>query len=299
MPNVTPRARYNSKETYESYLNGLGDNLFKTWDSNVRAGYLAGLTAQQINRAVLGSVKDMEPGQMQGLRRSLEMNTRTMVASMAEEARDATYKANSKLFSGYRYVGTLDDRTCLVCGEMDGKVFETLEEAPELPQHPNCRCLLLPEIKGMEGFDEDDERASADGPVSANMSYSDWLKTQSDDVVRDILRPTRFAMYKDGTEISAFVVDGRALAIKDMEAADNVSSSKESDNAKNATVSSTERLAKARTLGDLATYARDEWGIKNIDLDGLDASAIKGTFEAMEKALKEHSELKGYKYPSN
>jgi hypothetical protein len=131
---------YRTKETYESYINTFGDNVFKTWDSNVRAGYLAGLTAQQINRAVLGSVKDMEPGQMKKLRKSLEMNTRTMVAHLAETARDSVYKANSRLFSGYRYIGTLDSRTCLECGVLDGKVFEGSEvpKKPELPQHPNC-----------------------------------------------------------------------------------------------------------------------------------------------------------------
>ena len=153
---------------------------------------------------------------MQGLRNSLERNTRTMVASMAETARDATYKANSKLFSGYRYVGTLDDRTCLVCGELDGQVFETLDEAPELPAHDNCRCLYIPELKGMEGFDDDDERASMDGLVSANMTYEDWLKTQPDDVVRDILGPTRFNAYKNGMPITSFVSDGKAMTLEQL-----------------------------------------------------------------------------------
>jgi hypothetical protein len=128
----------NGHETFESYLDGLGDNLYKTWDTNVRAGYLAGLTAKQINRAVLGSVKDVDPGQMQKLRQSLERNTKTMVASLAETARNETYKANSRLFSGYRYLGVLDSRQCLVCGSRDGKRYETLEEAPTLPSHMNC-----------------------------------------------------------------------------------------------------------------------------------------------------------------
>ncbi len=65
-------AGYSTKETYDSYLDKLSGDLFKTWDANVRAGYLAGLTAKQINRTVLGSVNGLEPGQMQGLRRSLK-----------------------------------------------------------------------------------------------------------------------------------------------------------------------------------------------------------------------------------
>jgi len=326
------------KDTYESFLDTYGDNVFKTWDSQVRAGYMAGLTAKQINRNVLGSVKDFEPGQMQALRRSLETNTRTMVAHLAETARNETYRQNSRLFSGYRYLGTLDSRTCLekgqlietplgnrkiesinigdyviggsgearkvigkfsdkrddciltielsngkeirctrdhefligkvwkeaaellvrekindtlhiksikklfkrttvyditvdidhsfkvfgcvlhnclVCGELDGKKFQSTDE-PDLPQHPNCRCLYLPCIKGMEDFDDDDERASADGPVSASMTYEDWLKTQPENVQRDILGPTRFDLYKEGMPITSFVANGSTLNLQQL-----------------------------------------------------------------------------------
>jgi SPP1 gp7 family putative phage head morphogenesis protein len=212
-------------ETFETYLNGLSENMYKTWDTQVRAGYLTGMTAKQINRAVLGSADGLDPGQMQVLRRSLETNTRTMVASMSAMARNAVYEANSKLFSGYRYVGTLDSRTCLVCGELDGKVFKEIEEAPKLPRHHNCRCLLVPIVKGMEEKDEDDTRASVDGPVSANMSYQDWLKTQLDEVVRDILGPARFEMYKRGEEISGFVADGRTLTLKQLKETEGLKNS--------------------------------------------------------------------------
>jgi len=105
---------------------------------------------------------------------------------------------------------------CLVCGELDGKKFETLEEAPTLPQHHNCRCLYLPVIKGMEDFDEDDERASVNGPVPANMTYEDWLKTQPDDVVRDILGPTRFDLYQNGMPITSFVANGSTLNLQQL-----------------------------------------------------------------------------------
>jgi hypothetical protein len=71
-------------------------------------------------------------------------------------------------------------------------------------------------IKGLEEWDADDERASVDGPVSAKTTWRDWLSKQPDDVVRDILGPTRYEIYKMGTPISSFVVDGKTLTLKQL-----------------------------------------------------------------------------------
>jgi len=269
----------NGHETFETYLDGLGDNLYKTWDSQVRAGYLAGLTAKQINRNVLGSVKDLEPGQMQTLRRSLERNTRTMVASMAEMARDETYRKNSRLFSGYRYLGTLDSRTCLACGELDGKKFETLEEAPALPSHHNCRCLYLPCVKGMEDFDDGDERASVDGPVSVNTTYDDWLKTQPDDVVRDILGPTRFEMYKSGIEINTFVTDGRTLTLKELADKEGIDLANSKEQVNNTDTTVINRI-------------KNITGIQDISLTGIKNEVQDGILEAFDDALEKYPSLR-------
>jgi hypothetical protein len=135
---------------------------------------------------------------------------------MGNEARKAVYAANSGLFSGYRRIETLDSRTCVVCGLADQKIYKTLDEAPTLPQHPNCRGLYLPVIKGLEEWEADDERASVDGPVPAKTTWRDWLSKQPDDVVRDILGPARYEIYKMGTPISSFVVDGKTLNLQQL-----------------------------------------------------------------------------------
>ena len=91
------------------------------------------------------------------------------------------------LFSGYRLLATLDTRTCLVCGELDGKVFDTSEAAlSHICLNEHCRCEVLPVIKSMEDFD-DDERASMDGPVSVKMTYAKWLKKQPAKRQKEIL----------------------------------------------------------------------------------------------------------------
>lgn len=202
-------------ETFETYLDGLSDNLYKTWDTAVRAGYLTGMTAREINRQVLGSVTDMEVGQMQALRRSLETNTRTMIASLAETARDGVYREHDGLFNGYHYVGTLDTRACLVCAADDGRIFKDLEKAPKLPRHHNCRCLYVPYLKGFE--DIPGERAAMGGPVSDKITYADWIKAQPEDIQREILGPVRYEAYKAGVPISSFVAAGRTLTLAELQ----------------------------------------------------------------------------------
>ena len=41
------------------------------------------------------------------------------------------------------YLAALDDRVCEDCEELHGKRYP-IEDAPELPIHPNCRCTLVP-----------------------------------------------------------------------------------------------------------------------------------------------------------
>jgi hypothetical protein len=205
-------------ETFETYLDGLSENLYKVWDSGVRAGYLAGLTARQINRAVLGSVKDMELGQIQGLRRSLERNTRTMIASLAETARDSVYRENKSLFDYYIRLETLDSRTCLACGAEDQKHYPDLEKAPTLPAHTGCRGLYLPHVKGMPEYLEGDERAAESGPVSAKMSYQDWLAQQDSAIQEEILGKYRYQADKDGVPVTSFVDNrGNKLSLAELQ----------------------------------------------------------------------------------
>lgn len=125
-------------QTFEKMMNDVSSDFYSQWDMAVRTGYLTGDTAQTINRRVLGSLKALQPGTMQKLRNALDSNTRTMLSHYAEQTRNSIYRANEDLFFGYKRLETLDSRTCLVCGALDGKVYKTLDEAPALPAHLNC-----------------------------------------------------------------------------------------------------------------------------------------------------------------
>jgi hypothetical protein len=169
---------------------------------------------------VLGTINTggWEPGRVQRLRNSLEMNVKTMVSSLANEARNALYKENEDIFSGVIGLSTLDLRCCVACGTTIDGVEYSVEKAPKLPLHLRCRCLWLPKVRGMPEYLPDDERASFEGPVSASLKWKDWLKTLPDEYVQDILGKARFEMYKNGANVGDFYEDGRVLTIKELAA---------------------------------------------------------------------------------
>jgi hypothetical protein len=200
--------------TFGSMIENFGDRVFRTWDAATRSGYLLGIPSKQIVRNVLGSIKDMDPGQIKGLRNSLEMNTRTAVAVMASEARNAVYRENDDIFDGVRWLSTLDLRSCPVCASRDLVIYKRLEDVPTIPAHRACRCVLLPYIKGFEGIEGD--RAAMEGPVSDKMTYDQWLRQQPDEFVKEALGASRFKMFKEGMSINSFVSGNHILTLKEL-----------------------------------------------------------------------------------
>lgn len=80
----------------------------------------------------------------------------------------------------YRFVATLDSRTCECCAALDGKVFELAKKKPGTnypPMHPFCRSTTIADF-GDEELAELERRAKdKDGNtvrVPAGMTYEEW-----------------------------------------------------------------------------------------------------------------------------
>lgn len=100
-------------------------------------------------------------------------------AKMAEAASEEGYKELG--VEEIEIVVSVDEKTCEVCGEMDGKHFP-LSKADGLtpPFHPNCRCTTVPYFD--DEFTKGESRAARgkDGKtyyVPADMKYEEWKKT--------------------------------------------------------------------------------------------------------------------------
>jgi len=48
-----------------------------------------------------------------------------------------------------------------------------------------------------------------------------------------------------------------------------------------------------REIAELEQYVKDRWGVQDVNLQGLDVEAVRGQFEAMDRAIQANPELKG------
>lgn len=132
--------------TWQSYLNGIENGFYNTWDVGVRTGYLTGQTTQQIVKSIMGGTSKIDklanPGSITSLRNSVYANTRTALQSLANETQRRVYEKNDKYFGDkgykYEYLSTLDSRTCLVCGSASEHLYKELKDVPHIPRHRGC-----------------------------------------------------------------------------------------------------------------------------------------------------------------
>lgn len=98
---------------------------------------------------------------------------------LMSEATHAGYKEDG--VEKYEILATLDSKTCEICGELDGNVYEVGKEITGVnmpPFHPLCRCTDVPHYadtptKGMVRVARDPETGKT-YMVPADMTYKQW-----------------------------------------------------------------------------------------------------------------------------
>lgn len=105
----------------------------------------------------------------------------TEVSFITEQASQRAYKEDG--IEEYKWLATLDLKTCPLCQPLDGKVFKLSDgmvgkNLP--PRHPNCRCTTIPwnndflEDSDTRVARNDEKSRSYDVPAS--MKYEEWYK---------------------------------------------------------------------------------------------------------------------------
>ena len=74
--------------------------------------------------------------------------TRTVFNTAANAGAFAAYDANRDVLSGVEWLTARDERVCVICQRLDGKVWRFDDPNREQPPaHVNCRCGIIPVIK--------------------------------------------------------------------------------------------------------------------------------------------------------
>ena len=119
---------------------------------------LKGITAEMNKQIVLSLTEGMNRGEgMENLARRLTDRVEGIGITRARMmARTETmYAVNQGTLIRYTQAGvdkvewlasTEDDRVCEECEALNGQIFD-IDEVPEIPVHPNCRCCTAPVVE--------------------------------------------------------------------------------------------------------------------------------------------------------
>lgn len=194
---------YNEGVLLEPWLKHWSDAQIEAVTGTVRNGYYQGKTNSEIIRALRGTVgAQYHDGVIAKIDRSNATVVRTAVQHVAQTARNEFYRSNDDIIDGVEWVSTLDTRTTSQCRSLDGRRFP-IDKGPRPPLHPACRSTTIPVLSdAFDILDKGATRASkgADGgePVSAKLTYYDWLKTQPADFQAIAIGPVRAKLLRDG-----------------------------------------------------------------------------------------------------
>lgn len=203
--------------------------------AQVRQGIAQGETLQQIIIRVAGSKRLGTPGVMDIARRNASTLVHDSVMQVSNDARMATYQANSDIIKGYRQLSTLDSHTSKTCIAYSGAQWDinfkpingtTLPFNGGCPRHPNCRSCIVPLTKTYRelGLNIDEKkpgtRSSDLGQIPADTTFADFLSRHSKDYQDELLGPGRAELWRKGTITLSDLVsgNGREFTLKELKA---------------------------------------------------------------------------------
>lgn len=215
--------------------------------TQINIGAASGDSVAQIVQRLRGTRDaNYANGAFQTTRRQAEALTRTSVNHVGTQARKETYKANSDIIKGEKWVSTLDARTSDICMSLDGRTFK-VGEGPQPPAHINCRSIRVPITKsaaelGLKGVtipklanqraarvlkpgveptakNLRDFNKTMTGKAPADITYEKWIKGQPANVQNEILGKGRAELLRRGNvPMSRYIDDkGRPLSLKQLQ----------------------------------------------------------------------------------
>lgn len=173
----------------------------------VKLGVTLGETNPQIARRIFGLGGDAGPEIFPRGRRDAETIARTATNTIGNAGRQAVYDANTDVLNGVVWLSTLDSRTSLVCSARSGLTWSLPDYKPRghtipwnggPPAHFGCRSVSIPAINPDVLDLPAGQRSSAFGPVAADITFDDFLKSQPAAFADDVLGKGRAELWRGG-----------------------------------------------------------------------------------------------------
>jgi SPP1 gp7 family putative phage head morphogenesis protein len=209
-----------------SWTKGMEQGRIDRISQAVRLGMMQGEGTDAIVRRIKGTkAARYSDGVLDISRRSAQSIVRTAVTHVSNQAAQETWRANSDVVKAWQFLATLDSRTTVTCGSLDGKTFP-IGEGPIPPRHIRCRSISVAVTKSFRelGVDKDEiakgSRASMEGQVSNSPRFADWLKGKGTETQDKVLGPTRADLFRSGNlDLDQFVrSDGTLLTLDQLRA---------------------------------------------------------------------------------
>ena len=190
---LIPLASYSNQNTVDTFADNFSEKIESAYKNAVMTAYVMGTPKNELSETIKQTTDTLE--------KNLETESRNIATGLQRQTRNYIYLKNEKKIS-FVWNSILDNSTCLVCGEMHGKRFNSISQVPGLPPlHLNCRCSIIavPEDTKVE-----------------MPSYSEWLEEQSEETQREVLGKTRYNLYKNGMKVDSFVNNGKKLTLDEI-----------------------------------------------------------------------------------
>ena len=210
----------------------------KAWNNGLNADQKMRLERELKIGVSLG---ETTPMLAQRIAQALQKNKRDATAialtgagAIVSEIRQAFFEANDDVIKCYKYQATLDTRTSELCRAYDGLMWDKDYKPighdfpfrkPRVNTHFNCRSTIIPVTKswdelGARGMDEASgrTRSSMNGYVPQDMTFNDWLKTQSPETIEKTLGKGRAELFMQGkiTMRDLITQQGRVLDLGEL-----------------------------------------------------------------------------------
>lgn len=159
----------------------------------IQTGLQRGLTTDEIVRGLRGTKAN---GYSDGVIGAQSLrDVRGLVQSAAAHASAVTRFESFEAIGvkKWRWLATLDEKTCPICGANEAGSPYPIGEGPTFPAHPSCRCSPAPWFGEPIG-----NRASVDGPVPAKTDFAEWLRDQPHGTQDEVFGKTRAAAWRSG-----------------------------------------------------------------------------------------------------